>query len=145
MTYTDDIEFNIKIFIKMMSAHRFATAINCIDGRIQEPVIKYIKTVYGVDFVDLITEPGPNKILSENCENKIIESIRRRVEISIIRHNSELIALVGHHDCAGNPVEQGTQEKQIRMAFKVVELWNFNAQIIGLWVDKYREVHKVPL
>ncbi len=51
----------------------FATAINCIDGRIQEPVIKYIQTTYGIDFVDLITEPGPNKILSENCENEIID------------------------------------------------------------------------
>jgi len=128
-----------------MSAQRFATAINCIDGRTQEPVLKYIKTFYGVDFVDLITEPGPNKILAENCENKIIESIKRRVEISIEKHNSELIALVGHFDCAGNPEEQATQEKQIRMAFKVIESWNFKTQIIGLWVDKYWEVHKVSL
>ncbi len=127
-----------------MRADQFATAINCIDGRIQEPVIKYIQTTYGIDFVDLITEPGPNKILSENCENEIIESIRRKVEISIDRHNSELIALVGHYDCAGNQVDQDTQERQIRMAFKVIESWNFKAKIIGLWVNKHQECRKVP-
>ena len=81
-----------------MSANQYATAVNCIDGRVQMPVFEYIKTMYGVDFVDMITEPGPIRTLSENGEKIIIESIRRRVEISVLKHNSELIALVGHHD-----------------------------------------------
>ncbi len=128
-----------------MSANQFATAVNCMDGRVQMPVFEYIKTFYDVDFVDMITEPGPIRTLSKNREKTIIESIRRRVEISVFKHSSKLIALVGHHDCAGNPVEQDTQVKQIRMAIKVVESWKFNAQIIGLWIDKNREVHEVAL
>ena len=47
---------------------KFATAITCMDGRIQIPVIEYIKSNYGVDYVDVITEPGPNKILSDNTD-----------------------------------------------------------------------------
>jgi len=43
---------------------RFATAINCMDGRTQEPVITWIKKNYHVDFVDMITEPGPVKYLA---------------------------------------------------------------------------------
>ena len=126
-----------------MSANQFATAINCMDGRVQIPVFEYIKTIYGVNFVDMITEPGPIRTLSKNREKAIIESIKRRVEISIAKHNSKIVALVGHHDCAGNPVEQDTQVKQLRMAIKVVDSWKFNAQIIGLWVDKNLEVREV--
>lgn len=114
----------------------FATAINCMDGRVQIPVIEYIRTKYKVDYVDTITEPGPNKILSENRDKTIVESIKRRVDISVIKHNSKYIAIVGHYDCAGNPVEQDIQLKQIPQAIRVMKEWNFDAQIIGLWVDE---------
>ena len=49
-----------------MEGKKFGTAINCMDGRVQEPVAKFLKEIYGIDFVDTITEPGPVKILSEN-------------------------------------------------------------------------------
>ncbi|MGB3082317.1 MAG: carbonic anhydrase, partial [Candidatus Omnitrophota bacterium] len=44
----------------------FATAINCIDGRAQKPVTEFAIRKFKVDYVDLITEPGPDKVLSEN-------------------------------------------------------------------------------
>jgi carbonic anhydrase len=93
----------------------------------------------------MITEPGPIKALSEKKEKTIVESIKKCVEISVSLHQSELVALVGHHDCAGNPVDQDTQEKQIRMAADVVESWKFNVRKVGLWVDKNLSVHEVPL
>jgi carbonic anhydrase len=126
-----------------MSSKIFATTINCMDGRVQIPVIEYMKSKYGVDYVDMVTEPGPNKILSENRDRTIVESIKKRVEISVMKHNSKLIALVGHHDCAGNPVEKDTQLKQILSAIKTVESWNFEVQIIGLWIDENWEVCEV--
>ncbi|MCK4433369.1 MAG: hypothetical protein KAV48_05485, partial [Methanomicrobia archaeon] len=72
-----------------------------------------------------------------------IETIKRRVEISVNKHASEIIAIVGHYDCAGNPVDRDTQIKQIRSAIRIVESWNFNVQIIGLWVDENWKVHKI--
>lgn len=36
---------------------KFATAINCIDGRTQLPVIEWARKKYGVDYVDMITKP----------------------------------------------------------------------------------------
>ncbi len=126
-----------------MSNMKFATAINCMDGRVQIPVIEWLKKEYGVSYIDMITEPGPNKILAENKDSAVIESIKRRVEISVNKHASKLIAIVGHYDCAGNPVEKNTQLKQILSAIKTVKLWNFEAQVIGLWVDHNWEVHKV--
>lgn len=86
----------------------FATAINCIDGRTQIPVIDYIRKKYKVDYVDMITEPGPIRVLAENTDKPTIESIKRRVGISTEKHGSVHIVIVGHHDCAGNPVEKAT-------------------------------------
>ena len=82
----------------------FATAINCMDGRVQKPVFNFICANYGVDFIDMITEPGPIKILSENHDKFTIESLRLKTALSIDKHKSNLIAIIGHHDCAGNPV-----------------------------------------
>jgi hypothetical protein len=121
----------------------FATAINCMDGRVQIPVIEWLKRKYPVDYVDMITEPGPNKILSENRDRTMVGSIKKRVEISVVKHNSKLVAIVGHHDCAGNPVEKDVQLKQILSAIKTVESWNFDVQIIGIWVDENWEVCEV--
>ncbi|HEY4711144.1 MAG TPA: carbonic anhydrase [Dehalococcoidia bacterium] len=115
---------------------KFATAINCMDGRVQVPVIEYIKRNYRIDYVDMITEPGPNKILAENTDKTTIESIKGRVKISVERHNSKLIAVVGHHDCAGNPTDRESQLKHILAAIKTVGSWNFKVQVTGIWVDE---------
>jgi hypothetical protein len=114
----------------------FSTAINCMDGRVQIPVIKFMKEEHGVDYVDMITEPGPNKILARNEDKALIESIKKRVAISVEKHNSKLIAIVGHYDCAGNPADKETQLNHIRNSINTIESWKFNIQVIGLWVDE---------
>lgn len=126
-----------------MNNPKFATAINCIDGRVQIPVIEWLRKEHGVNYVDMITESGPNKMLTESKEDSILESIKRRIEISVNKHASKLVAIVGHYDCAGNPVEEDTQLKQIRSAIKTVKSWNFKVKIIGLWVDENWEVCEV--
>ena len=57
-----------------MSANQFVTAINCMDGRVQIPVIEYMKTTYDVEYIDMITEPGTIKTLSKNRDTTIVES-----------------------------------------------------------------------
>lgn len=37
---------------------KFCTAINCMDGRVQLPVINYLKKHFKVNYVGSITEPG---------------------------------------------------------------------------------------
>jgi hypothetical protein len=90
---------------------KFATAINCIDGRTQRPVIDFIQNTFDIDYVDMLTEPGPNKILSEDKERGVIESLRKKVKISIDKHNSGLIVIVAHYDCAGNPENEDAQKQ----------------------------------
>jgi hypothetical protein len=126
-----------------MENKSFATAINCMDGRTQLPVTQWLKNEYTVDYVDMITEPGPNKILAENKNISLIESIKTRLEISVKKHHSKIVALVGHFDCAGNPTDERNQWEQIKKSMETMKSWNFNVQIIGLWVDKNWQVNQI--
>ena len=119
-----------------MSRGTFVTAINCMDGRVQLPVIEYLKDKYGVDYVDMVTEPGPIKILAENSNTNLVESIKARVKISVEKHGSAVVAIVGHYDCAGNPVDKAAQLTQLAASVKLVESWKLGVEVITLWVDE---------
>jgi hypothetical protein len=115
---------------------KFATAINCMDGRAQTPVIEYMRKNFNVDCVDMITEPGPNKILAEGSPENTIGSIKERVRISVEKHGSQVIAVVAHHDCAGNPEGDTEQKKRLKKAVEVVLAWGFPVdKIVPLWLD----------
>lgn len=122
----------------------FASAVSCIDGRVQIPIIEYIKSRYEVLYVDMITEPGADMILAENRDMLLLESIKRRVKISVERHDSGLVAVAGHHDCAANPVSQEKHMAQILASVSVVESWGFPVKVIGMWVDSGGRVREIP-
>ena len=119
----------------------FFSAINCMDGRVQSPVNSYLKERFRVDYVDVITEPGPDKILSEQTDAVTIESIQRRLDISLQKHHSKGIAIIGHADCAGNPVSENTHHTHIRDAMKWLGRQYPDKLIVGLWVDKNWQVN----
>jgi hypothetical protein len=119
----------------MTSDKKFACAINCMDGRVQDAVKKYMQKNYGVDYVDMVTEPGPNKILADNSDKAIIENIKKRVEISVHHHGSKVAAIVGHFGCAGNPTEKAEQIKHLEIAEKTVKAFGFPMEVVLLWVD----------
>lgn len=127
----------------MNTDKKFVTAINCMDGRVQIPVIEFLKKEYEAHFVDTVTEAGPNKILAEYQELGIIDSIKTRVGVSIEKHKSNLIAIVGHYDCGGNLAEKDEQIVQINSAIKKVLPWNKGVQVIGLWVDENWTVNRI--
>ena len=116
-----------------MAKGRFGTTINCMDGRVQEPALAWMKAKYGLDYVDVITEPGPVKLMTEP-DPVVIESIRKRVLISVEKHHSNVIAIAGHHDCAGNPAARDEQVAQIRKSIELLKTWNLNVTLIGLYV-----------
>lgn len=126
-----------------MASGTFATAINCMDGRTQLPVMEFIKSKYGVDYVDTITEPGPIKILSSNDDDFTLESIKKRIEISVYKHGSKVIALVGHHDCAGNPVDRKVQEDQLKQSVETIKAWNFDVDVICVYVNDNWTVEEI--
>jgi len=125
-----------------MKGKKFATALNCMDGRVQEPVIKFLKEKYKVDFVDMITEPGIDGILAEGDE-KILEEIKNKIEISVKKHGSKIVAIVGHTDCAGNPAEKEEHFRQIRKGKEILKSMHIEAEILGLWVNENWKVEVV--
>jgi hypothetical protein len=127
----------------MMMNFRFGTAINCIDGRTQEVVIDHMKQKYNIDGVEMVTFPGADGIFSSGDHSEAIALIRRAVSISIEKHGSQIIAVVGHYDCAGNPGDREHHYIYLRRAMHEVSSWNLHAQVIGLYVNDKREIEEV--
>ena len=107
------------------------------------PVIRYLQKRFNVDYVDSITEAGPNLILSEDKNSITARSIFNKLEISVNNHHSVGIAIAGHHDCAGNPAPRDKQIIHLNKAIKLLRQKYENMEIIGLWIDKNWEVYEI--
>ncbi len=125
-----------------MTNETFATAICCIDGRTIIPVYNFVKHKFNVEFVDMPTAPGLNKVLSNGDDNEK-EIIKRKVDISVSAHKSKGIAIVGHYDCAGNPVCREDHINDIISACKLVKSWYPNLTIVGVFVNENWQAEEV--
>lgn len=115
---------------------RFCTAINCMDGRAQTSVIQYLQKRFHAEHVDMITEPGPNRILAEGQDAAAIASIQSRVLLSVERHQSVGIAVIGHHDCAGNQSSAVQQNQDTVVAVRRIRTTFPDIPVIGLWLNE---------
>ncbi len=114
-----------------------------MDGRVQLPVIRYLQKRFNAEYVDSITEAGPNLILSEERDSTSGQAILERLKISIEKHNSVGVAVVGHHDCAGNPAPENDQILHIQKAIQFLRKQYDGVDIIGLWIDGNWDIHEV--
>jgi len=122
---------------------QFCTAISCMDGRIQLPVIAYLQDRFNAEFVDVITEAGPNLILATRERPELVESILARASISVNNHHSVGIAVTGHHDCAGNPAPEAEQVVHVGEAVDFLQQHYGELPVMGLWVDEKWQVYEV--
>ena len=111
-----------------------------MDGRVQLPVLHWIKENYAVDFVDVITEAGMDQVLS-NQED--IREVLRSITISVDVNKSTRIFVVGHYDCRGNPVGEDVHRQEISSAVKRLKSYWPKHEIVGLWVNKSWQVETV--
>jgi len=125
--------------------YKFGTAINCIDGRTQQPIIDYIKKNYAVDVVDMITFPGADGIFSNELRNMELSLAKQSASISVEKHKSQIIAIVGHYDCAGNPGDKNSHSVQIRKAVEEISLWKLAAKVIGLYVNEKWQLEEITV
>ena len=98
---------------------------------------------YNVDFVDVITESCPVKVIALPMNAFQIYSIQQRLMFSQEKHRSEHLAIVAHHDCTANPVDKVKQIEQLRQSLDYMRLWSFKGSVVGLWVDENREVQEI--
>ena len=75
------------------------------------------------------------RVLAESAESDGTRSILRRVKVSVDAHGSELIAVVAHADCAGNPTGEEEQRRQIARSAEYLAQTFPGVSVIGLWVD----------
>mgnify|MGYP006883059712 CR=1 FL=1 len=122
---------------------RFATVINCMDGRVQDPVNKWMKARTGAEFVDVITEAGPDRIMASTATASRL--ILKRILVSRDKHKSTNLALVAHHDCAGNPVSKEKHLDHLNQSAKILATWNLGMDILMLWVDENWEVELISV
>ena len=117
-----------------------ATCLNCMDGRVQLPVLTWIKANYPVDFVDVITEAGMDGVLAKQED---ISEILRSIKVSVDLNTSTRLFVVGHYDCRGNPVDQNIhREEIIDSVNRLKPLWP-KQEIIGLWVNDQWQVQLI--
>ena len=103
-----------------------------MDGRVQLPVLTWIKDNYPVDFVDVITEAGMDGVLSGQED---ISEVMRSIKVSVNINKSTRLFVVGHYDCRGNPTDDKHHHEEIIQAVKRLKpLWPAQ-EVIGLWVN----------
>ena len=111
-------------------------------GGAHNPVRNWLKASFDAEFVDRITEPGADKALASGSAD-VLEAIKQKVLISVNAHNSKTVAVVGHHDCAANPVSEAQHKQDIGEAVARVQSWELPVQVIGLWVNSEWKVEVV--
>ncbi len=120
----------------------FCTVVNCMDGRVQLPVIRYLQDRFEVLYVDSVTEAGPVRSLAAPGDETVSQSILRRVGVSKT-HGSKVVAVVAHDDCAGNPEDETTQRRQVEEAVDFIAGRFPNVLVLGLWLDMDWSVFEV--
>jgi len=114
-----------------------------MDGRTQLPANEYLRRVLSVDYVDTITEAGPVRILAEEQQSALADSILARVDISVNKHKSKAIAVVAHYDCIGNHLSKNEQIEQLKKAIMWLGQKYPNLIILGLWIDSSWDVQRI--
>ncbi len=122
-------------------ASTFATVINCMDGRVQNPVNEWMKAKTGADYIDVITEAGPDKIMASTATASRL--ILKRILVSRDKHNSKEMALVAHYDCAGNPGSKEMHLDHLKKAAKIMETWNLGMHIMLIWADENWDIELI--
>ena len=119
----------------------FGTVLTCMDGRIQRKVADYLSTVFGVRSLDTITAAGMIRHIASDTERT--PTILGDLGVSIDKHGSSDIAVVAHHDCAGNPTSDKVQRDEILEAMSRISKRHPGAEVVGLWVDRNLTVERM--
>ncbi|NPV83517.1 MAG: hypothetical protein HPY46_08055 [Candidatus Aminicenantes bacterium] len=114
-----------------------------MDGRVQDCVNRWIKNLYRADYVDVITAPGPVKILAAGEPEFMLTSIKRCLAVSTEKHHSPAVAIVAHHDCAGNPLSKEEQLSQLYLAAEKIRENFPGLKVHLLWVNEDWQVEEV--
>lgn len=115
-----------------MRRSQFAGIVGCGDGRIILPATEFVKTYFGVKFVDYASEPGCDGAIAGGP--KYVEELKRQYLIYFKAHEHMAAAVVGHQHCAGNPSSKDEHFEAIRIGVHTMLDWGIRIPVVGLWV-----------
>jgi carbonic anhydrase len=119
----------------------FVTCLNCMDGRAQLPVINWIQKEHDAGYIDMITEAGMDGFIAS--QYVLPSGFVNKINISVQKHKSNLIFIVGHHDCGGHPVKKEIHLQHINQAVEKIKNLKPNCTVIGLWLSEDWEIEKL--
>ena len=100
----------------------FFTSVGCMDGRVQEPILRFGQQKFGVKYADTITEAGLVGLLAkDNVNSALLDSIKKKILISLEKHHSKAVVVHGHQECAGNPIEDEQHKKDTLRAAEIIK------------------------
>ncbi len=103
------------------------------------PVIEWVKFHGGVQFVDMITEPGADGVVSGGMRGGI-DQVYKNLDISVKAHSPQIIAVAGHFDCVANPVTTEQHREMIGNSASTVQGLYPSIRVAGLFVNEYGTV-----
>jgi len=112
-----------------------------MDGRPLRKVADYLATSFGARYLDTITTAGMVRHLVTDTEQTA--AIMASLGLSIRKHGSRHVAVVAHHDCAGNPVPDKTQKQQVSTAVARIKTAQPEIEVLGLWADEHWIISRV--
>lgn len=96
----------------MQASETFFTSVGCMDGRVQEVVAGFGRQKFGAKYPDTITEAGLVGLLSEDSiDERLINSLKKKLLISLEKHHSKGIIVHGHQECAASDAVEDERHK----------------------------------
>lgn len=116
----------------------FFTTVGCMDGRVQEPVADFGRKKFGAKYPDTITEAGlVGKLGQKKVDQRLLGSIKNKIDISLEKHHSKGIVVHGHQECAGNPVGDEKHKDDIRKSVLVLQsIIEFPIIVVGVFIKR---------
>ena len=123
----------------------YGTIVNCMDGTIQLPAIDFVKKLWKVNRIDVITEAAPEKILSETKDQKTIERICQNIEASLCDQHTKRLAIVSHSGCEINIVSDKSKKEMLLKAVNYLKARYMDAEVTGIWFDGNIKASKIEI
>jgi carbonic anhydrase len=118
----------------MSGNYTVAVAICCMDQRLHEPEAqsyRQLQAVLGVDRVYVLTGAGPEGKLLRRGEG--YSDFVADTQLIINAKGATKVAVCGHYDCAGHPVEDHQHDTDVMNAVELLrEALEFDGEIIPL-------------
>jgi hydrogenase maturation factor len=112
------------------------TVVCCIDGRIQIPVVEFLRNLWNVEWVDVVTEIAPERLLSDGNEEESVRRIHENITASLVQQLEARLAVASHSGCDCNNVPDEEKREMVRASVRILREAHQDASIIGVWVDE---------